>query len=72
MPGYSERYQMASNGELKWYRVVPSRSLRGTELIAALNWCESHCGRSRYVHNYSTGFFFEDQQHAFEFSLRWG
>ncbi len=72
MTGYNERYQLATDGKLDWHNVVPSRRLSSTETIAAVNWCESHCGRQRYVHHYTYGYFFEDQQHAFEFMLRWG
>ena len=72
MPGYNERYEQVTRGELNWYRVVPSNRLQSTDFIAASNWCEAHCGRSKYVNHYQKGFFFEDQQHAFEFTLRWG
>lgn len=72
MSGYNDRYQQATNGELHWYNVVPTRRLVYTETIAAVNWCEAHCGRSRYVYHYTHGYFFENQQHAFEFMLKWG
>ncbi len=71
MSKYNQLYSAISRGESDWYKVVPTQQLYGTESIVVSNWCEVYCGRSNYIRHH-TGYYFKNQQHAFEFLLRWG